>query len=427
MDIFNNKNDNNEKNFEEGKIIDVQPIENKYIKNDTETPTKRKKIRSNNGSGKRIISYILVALICAALGGAASTALTLKYYNKANTNGSVVENNLQSNTNQSTNQSTNQNTNVSKTSSNVVPLSVANIAKKVGPAVVGVCTKSIKSVDMFGFPEQEEGMGSGIIFNEEGYVLTNYHVVSGAKQITVILNTGEDEGKQVNAKLVNYDADMDVAVIKITDKVSMPAVAEFGDSDALEIGDTAVAIGNPLGKEFLGTVTSGVISAVKREISIEDGQKQTYIQTDAAINPGNSGGALVNVYGQVIGINSAKIGGSQIEGIGFAIPINKVKPKIENLLKPILKMGIVVKDINEESSKRYNVPVGVYVQQVEEFSPAEKAGLMAGDVITKFDGKSIKTISELNELKGKHNANDVVKVTVSRNGKTKTLSLTLTE
>lgn len=423
MDIFNNKNNNNEKDFEEGKIIDVQPIENKYIKSDTDVSKKRKKLKVHTGSGKRIVSYILVALICAALGGAASTALTLKYYNKANTNGSVTQNNLQSNTNQSTTG----NTTASKTSSNVVPLSVANIAKKVGPAVVGVSTKSIKSVDMFGFPEQEEGMGSGIIFNEEGYVLTNYHVVSGAKQITVILNTGEDQGKQVNAKLVNYDADMDVAVIKITDKVTMPAVAEFGDSDALQIGDPAVAIGNPLGKEFLGTVTSGVISAVKREISIEDGQKQTYIQTDAAINPGNSGGALVNVYGQVIGINSAKIGGSQIEGIGFAIPINKVKPKIEHLLKPILKMGIVVRDIDEQNSKRYNVPVGVYVQQVEEFSPAEKAGLIAGDVITKFDGKSVKTISELNELKSKHNANDVVKVTVSRNGKTKTLNLTLTE
>ncbi|MCY6371001.1 S1C family serine protease [Clostridium ganghwense] len=411
MSMFNNNDDfNKERKFIEGEIIETNSIQNEYIKTDSTTISKNNK---RKGFGKRIMSYVLVGLLCASLGGTVSTIATIKYLNKTSS---------QEKTSQSEN---NINNNISKTSSNTVPLSVANIAKQVGPAVVGVSTKSIKSVDRFGFPEQQEGMGSGIIFNEDGYILTNYHVVAGARQINVIFNDG-NSGKEIPAKLVNYNAEMDIAVIKLTQKVKVPAVAEFGDSDSLQVGDAAIAIGNPLGKEFLGTVTSGVISAVNREIAI-DGQKHKYIQTDAAINPGNSGGALVNAYGQVIGVNSAKIGGSQVEGIGFAIPINAIKPEIEGLLKPILKIGIGVRDIDEKISKRYDIPVGIYVQQVEEFSPAEKAGLMPGDVITKFDGKKVKTVKELNELKQKHNVNDTVSIEIIRDGKKKALSLKLAE
>lgn len=410
MSIFNNDtNLNNERKFIEGEIIETNSVENEYIKNKTYTS---KKNRKRKGLSKRIASYVLVGLISASLGGTVSSIVTIKYFNQASQQQDPIqrENNIN---------------NINKTSANTVPLSVANVAKQVGPAVVGVSTKSISSTDMFGFPEQQEGMGSGIIFNEEGYILTNYHVVAGARQINVIFNTGNG-GKETPAKLVNYNAEMDIAVIKITEQVKVPAVAEFGDSDSLQIGDPAIAIGNPLGKEFLGTVTSGVISAVNREIAI-DGQKHNYIQTDAAINPGNSGGALVNVYGQVIGVNSAKIGGSQIEGIGFAIPINAIKPEIEHLLKPILKIGIGAREIDSRLSKQYNIPIGIYIQQVEEFSPAEKAGLMPGDVITKFDGKTVKTIKQLNELKQKHNVNDTVNIEIIREGKKKALSLKLAE
>ena len=372
----------------------------------------RKKPR---GMGKKAISYILVGVVSASLGAGISTAGTIKYFNGKASTSIVTESNT------SNKSSTN---NIVQTSTNLVPLSVANVAKQVGPAVVGVSTKS-GTTNYFGLPEQEEGMGSGIIFSEDGYILTNYHVVSGAKKITVIFNDG-NSGKEIAAKLVNYDAAMDLAVIKLTENVKVPAVAQFGDSDAIQVGDPAIAIGNPLGKQFLGTVTSGVISAVNREVAVE-GQNQKYIQTDAAINPGNSGGALVNIYGQVIGINSAKIGGSEIEGLGFAIPINAVKPKIENLIKPVLIIGISAINIDKQLSTQHDLPIGVYIQQIESFSPAEKAGIMPGDVITKFDGKSVSTVQEINEIKQKHNAGDTIEVEVTRDGKSKKLSLKLAE
>lgn len=374
------------------------------------------KDKKPKGMGKKMLSYVLVGVLCASLGGVAASVSTIKYYNSKQVTTSAAED--KSNSKDASNSAV-------KTASNSVPLSVANIAKQVGPAVVGVSTKNASSVDLFGFPEQQEGMGSGIIFSEEGYILTNYHVVNGAKKITVIFNNGS-EGKEIPAKLVNYDAAMDLAVIKLTENVKVPAVAQFGDSDSIQVGDPAIAIGNPLGKQFLGTVTSGVISAVNREVAVE-GQKQKYLQTDAAINPGNSGGALVNIYGQVIGINTAKIGGSQIEGLGFAIPINAVKPKIQNLIKPVLKMGIGVINIDDKLSKEHNLPIGVYIQQIEEFSPAQKAGLLPGDVITKFDGKKVKTVQEINDLKQKHNSGDSVEVEVTRDGKSKKLSLKLTD
>ncbi|XKS12232.1 S1C family serine protease [Clostridium ljungdahlii] len=261
-----------------------------------------------------------------------------------------------------------------------------------------------------------------MIINEDGYILTNYHVIESAEKVSVIFNNK----KEATAKVVNYDAGLDLAIIKVTTNEKMPAVAELGDSKNLQVGDSVVAIGNPLGKELLGTVTTGVISATSRDIKVGD-NTQTYLQTDAAINPGNSGGALVNSAGQVIGINSAKIGGSGVEGIGFAIPIDTVKPKLSGLLKPILKLGIAGRDINSQLSQAYNVPEGVYVAEVQEFSAAERCGLKVGDVIQKFDGKSVKSISEINDIKATHKSGDTVEVVVNRNGSKKTLNLTLTQ
>ncbi|KEI15278.1 S1C family serine protease [Clostridium novyi] len=377
--------------------VDSSEVKNSYDK------------KNKKGMGKKILSYILIGVISASLGGTVSAIGTIKYYNNKNAKEEFAQKKPLPN----------------KSGVAPVPMSVSSIVKQVGPAVVGVSTKSISSIDMFGFPETQEGMGSGIIFNEDGYILTNYHVINGARQISVILNNGK-EGKEIPAKVVNYNSAMDLAVIKLTEKVKLPAVAEFGDSDNIEVGDPAVAIGNPLGKQFLGSVTYGVISAVNRKVSIE-GQNQNFIQTDAAINPGNSGGALVNTYGQVIGINSAKIGGSQVEGLGFAIPINAVKPQIQNLIKPILKMGIMVRNIDDKIAKQYKLPVGIYVQQVEEFSPAEKAGITPGDIIIRFDRKTVKTVEEMNSIKQKHNSGDVIEVEVNRDGKNKTLKLTLSE
>lgn len=396
-------------------FIDVTPtwVEgNEKFNNSYNKPFKNKK---PGGKVKKILSYIIVGVLCTTIGGVASSLATIKYFTSKNVETTSAVQNSTTNT-----QST-------SSSNSVVPLSVANIAKKVGPAVVGVSTKSITTMDFFGFPEssESEGMGSGIIFSEDGYILTNYHVINGASQINVIFNDGK-EGKEIPAKVVNYNQSMDLAVIKLTEDVNVPAVATFGDSSALQVGDPVIAIGNPLGKELLGTVTSGVVSAVNREVEVE-GNVQTYIQTDAAINPGNSGGALVNIYGEVIGINSAKIGGSEVEGLGFAIPINNVKTQIESLIKPNLKLGIMVTNVTSEISKRNNIPVGIYVNQVQEFSPAEKAGILPGDVIIKFDGKTVKTVEELNKIKQTHNAGDKVKVVVNRDGKEKTLTVELKE
>ncbi|NMM64181.1 PDZ domain-containing protein [Clostridium sp. P21] len=377
----------------------------------------------NNKNGKvkkGLMSYVIVGLICSIVGGTASTAASLYYVPKSKffQNTPLYESLKQQST----------------TSSNFISaspvstkgsLTVSQIAKKVGPAVVGVSTTGIAQND-YGFAQKQEGMGSGIIINSEGYILTNFHVINGAQQVKIIFN----DKKEVSAKIVNYDQDMDLAIVKITDSnVKMPAVAELGSSDALEVGDPVVAIGNPLGKELLGSVTTGIISAKNREIqeSSTSTTKQTFLQTDAAINAGNSGGALVNSQGQVIGINTAKVGGSGVEGLGFAIPMDSIKPKIDNLLKPILKIGISIRDVTSDLAKQNNVPEGVLVAQVQEFSPAEKAGLQSGDIITKFDGKSVKSANSLDEIKSKHKSGDEIKLEVFRNGSNKTLKLKLSE
>ncbi|MGG5462878.1 S1C family serine protease [Clostridium sp. B9] len=299
-------------------------------------------------------------------------------------------------------------------------LTVPQVVEKVTPAVVGVSTKSLVRDQFFNVREQE-GLGSGFIINEEGYVVTNYHVIKGAQEVKVIFY----DGKEVNAKVVNYDAERDIAVIKITDDVKMPGIAQLGDSATVKSGEEVIAIGNPLGKEFSSTVTKGVVSSPNRKMSTENGNVLDYIQTDAAINPGNSGEPLINSKGQVIGVNTAKKVGEDIEGIGFAIPINEVKDRLTSLSKPILKLGIQARTITPEIAKENNLQEGVYVVGVQEFSPAEKAGLRNGDLIVEFGGEKIKTLEELNEAKEKYNDGDSVPLEVIRDGKKIKLNITL--
>lgn len=304
-------------------------------------------------------------------------------------------------------------------------LTITEIIDRVGPAVVGVTTKSVKDYGIFR-NQATEGIGSGFIINEEGYVLTNYHVIKGAQDVKVVLN----DGKEVEAKVINYDAENDIAVVKIKEDMKMPGVVELGDSDSVQAGESVVAIGNPLGKEFLGTVTSGIVSAINRSIKI-GGKDLTLIQTDAAINPGNSGGPLLNSRGQVIGMNTAKINSQSaeggVEGIGFSIPINQAKAKLGDLSKPILEIGIKGRDISEKVSKENKIPIGVYVMEVIEFSPAEKIGIRSSDVITSFDGNKINTMAELNKLKSQKSNGDEVSIEIYREGKSKTVNLILQE
>lgn len=339
----------------------------------------------------------------------------------------------------------------SGTTTNLVSLSnfsntAVFAANKILPSIVGievsysVASNSIGS--FFGYSQPQTSTatatGSGIIISEDGYIVTNNHVVdssssnsyyelSKATSIKIKLNSdtyGDDA--TYDATVVGQDSQTDLAVLKI-EKKGLTA-AEFADSDQAVVGEFVMAVGSPLGLDT--TVTQGIISAVNREVE-SDGTKYTCIQTDAAINSGNSGGALINSDGKVIGINTLKLSGTGVEGIGFAIPINSATDVISQLkdhqkvLRPYI--GITGINLDEQTAKKYKLEVGVYIKSVEDFSPAEKAGLKAGDVIIKADGKSITTMDELNEIKNSHQIGDTMTLTVNRNGSDKNISVTLEE
>lgn len=280
----------------------------------------------------------------------------------------------------------------------------------------------------------ETAAGSGIIISEDGYILTNNHVISGADKITVYVNSGEDDAEEqtYEATLVGSSENNDIAVLKI-DAEGLNAAA-FGDSDQLEVGELAVAIGNPMGKVH-GSVTAGIISAVEQELTIDDVTINA-IQTDAAINPGNSGGALFDSYGNVIGVVYAKSSSVNIEGIGYAIPVNNIKELVEQMINDPdsvkdqtkgsqIMLGITIQNITEDISKQYSMPVGVYITDVSTMSAAERAGLQKGDIIVGFAGEDVKTADELNALKAKQTPGDTVAVKIDRNGKEMTLDLVI--
>ncbi len=312
---------------------------------------------------------------------------------------------------------------------------VVDIAEKVGPAVVGITNKSIVTYRdwFFGdyYMEEQEGYGSGIIISEEGHIVTNAHVVQGAKEIFVVFQ-GE---KQVKAQLVGADANSDVAVVKV-DKKDVEAVeaeftvAKLGDSDKVRPGELAVAIGNPLGHDLAGTITVGVISAINRTLVVDE-KPLKLIQTDAAINRGNSGGALVNANGEVIGMNTLK--GSGTEGLGFAIPTNEFLPIVEELIEK----GVVVREddkpglgirgqgITKEDAEKLGYPQGILVIAIAQNGAAAKAGIQPGDVIIGFNEKETKDFQTLKDLIEKQKVGDVVKVKIWREGKEFTLPVTL--
>lgn len=367
-----------------------------------EEPTKEKKKKRKRGSG--IAKYIALALICSLGGGVIGSGVT--YF----VTGKNVSDNSSGNT-----------VTVDPVSfaTDSTALSAAEIYQKVAPAVVMVSTKTIQTVNGW-FQQEAEGMGSGFIINTDGYILTNYHVIEGATEVTVTLS----DGQEVTASVVNYDSDQDVAMIKINEDVEVPGVVELGDSDALQPGEEVLAIGNPLSKELSSTLTKGIVSALNRSIETQTGVSTNLIQTDTAINSGNSGGPLINTKGEVIGINTLKASDGA-EGIGFAIPINDVKVKIDSLSKPILNLGVSIRVINESMAKQLNMEEGLYIVEVNEFSPAEKAGLKGGDLIVKADGKRIKTFEELQEIKNSKEEGDSINIEFIRDGKTQNATITL--
>lgn len=299
-------------------------------------------------------------------------------------------------------------------------LSVKQIAKKVRPSVVGVVANG--SSDNL-FAAASSSVGSGIIMSEDGYIITNNHVVENTNSVAVIL----DDGTEYGARVIGTDARTDLAVLKIEAR-NLP-VATFGDSGSLEQGDLAVAIGNPSGLQLQNTVTSGVISAINRDIIVDD-QPMTLIQTDASINPGNSGGPLVNAYGQVIGINTVKIGVSYYEGLGFAIPINSVKPIVDELIsrgyiKGRPTIGISGEILDERTAAYFNVPAGMYVEYVAPNSDAYQKGLQRGDIIVKVNGQEVRELGDIQKIRDEHVAGDSIELSIYRNGTTKNIRIVL--
>ena len=296
-------------------------------------------------------------------------------------------------------------------------LTTVEIAKKVNPSVVGIVTYVRGSTT-------PAGAGSGIIMSADGYIITNAHVVSGADGIEVVLPNGERH----EAKIIGSDERTDLAVLKI-EKTGL-SFAIFGNSDQCEVGEMVVAIGNPSGLTLAGSVTVGYISGKDRAITI-DGYTMNYMQTDAAINPGNSGGALVNQFGQVIGINSAKITATEYEGIGFAIPINEAKPIIDSLLqygyvKDRVRLGIEFRAISAVASKYYGVPQGLQVINIDRGCDAY-GKLYKGDIITKIDGKEVTTSETVHKILERYKPGDKITLTIYRTeySKGKTIEVTV--
>lgn len=309
-------------------------------------------------------------------------------------------------------------------------------ANKVLPSIVGITVEYTVNSPYYGLSMKSTGSatGSGVIISEDGYILTNNHVVntssnssfyqvSDANKVTVKLYNDETV---YEAKIIGKDETTDLAVIKI-DKTGLPA-AELGDSDTIKVGEFSMAIGNPLGME--STVTAGIISAANRTITSE-GKNLKVIQTDAAINSGNSGGALVNSKGQVIGINTIKISGTGIEGLGFAIPINSTVDIYKQLIsdgkvkRPYI--GISGREIDSKTAEQYKLVEGVYVLSVEQYSAAEKAELKKADIITEVDNKKVTTMDELNEIKNSHKIGDTITLKIYRDNEYKDVQITLGE
>ncbi|RHP91754.1 PDZ domain-containing protein [Firmicutes bacterium AM59-13] len=327
---------------------------------------------------------------------------------------------------------------------------VSDVVEKVMPAMVSIVNNFTETANVFGqqYTQEEAASGSGIIVgktDDELLIVSNNHVVESADTLTVTFI----DGSEAQAQVKGLDSDMDLAVIAVSlndlsdDTKNAITVATLGSSDDLKLGEPVIAIGNALG--YGQSVTNGIVSALNREITLENGSTGlengstgTFIQTNAAINPGNSGGALLNMNGEVIGINSNKIGGTAVEGMGYAIPITSASPIIADLMERQTRtkvaedevgyIGISLQEVTSQISQMYNMPEGIYVVSVEEGSAAANAGIMKGDIITKFDGSSISSYSDLQKTLQYYAAGDSVTITVQRpqNGEYVSIELNLT-
>lgn len=427
----NNFNDNNNNNFENS--YTQQNGYNQYqaqagsVNEFTYNSNKKK------SKGKKVLSGIIAVLCVAAIGTTSIVGYNLVTGKNAvgsSNNGTVVsKDDSSSNSAKSTVDRSNLPT-IQQLSTPSDALTIPEIVKKVSPSVVGIsCILS-----------NGTATGSGIVMSEDGYIVTNAHVVDGAQSISVVLpdsyndtssksddsksssdSSSEDDEDNLTytATLVGKDTQTDIAVLKI-DAKGLTA-AEFGTSADLQVGEASIVIGNPLGFSLANSVTAGIISATDRTLTVED-RTMNLIQTDASINSGNSGGPLINAYGQVIGITSAKVSSSVGEGLGFAIPIDEALPIVEDLMKNGYvtgrpSLGISGTDITSAYSSYYGIPQGFLVKSVTKGSGSEKAGIQENDIVIGINGTVISNISELNEIKNKCKVGDTVQLTIYRNKK----------
>lgn len=436
-DNGNNSNDTYNNSYSSQGWRDESTYNNEnYYGNIPPEPDKRRRQRKNgsknnkNGMGKKAAKLVASAAVFGLVAGACFVGVSVAKDKLYPSTADRIE---------TTSGTTSAKSETSSSGSSSSNSNVASVVNEVMPSVVSI-TSTIQSSNYYGFGTQEsEGAGSGFIVaktKDNLMIATNNHVVSDATSLTV----GFADDTTAKATVVGTDSSADLAVIsvKLSDikdsTASKIKVATLGSSDDLKVGEEVVAIGNALG--YGQSVTTGVVSAKNREISLTDGT-MNLLQTDAAINPGNSGGVLINMDGQVVGINNAKLEDTSVEGMGYAIPITTAKTILTDLMnassvstKDAAFLGVVGRDINESYSSALGIPSGIYVSQVVSGSPAEKAGISAGDVITKFEGNNVSTMSGLKEKLALKKANTKVKITFKRANqrgtyKEKTVTVTL--
>lgn len=420
-DNGNNSNDTYNNSYSSHGWRDESTYNNEnYYGNIPPEPDKRRRQRKNgsknnkNGMGKKAAKLVASAAVFGLVAGACFVGVSVAKDKLYPSTADRIE---------TTSGTTSAKSETSSSSSSSSSSNVASVVNEVMPSVVSI-TSTIQSSNYYGFGTQEsEGAGSGFIVaktKDNLMIATNNHVVSDATSLTV----GFVDDTTAKATVVGTDSSADLAVISVKIKdikdstASKIKVATLGSSDDLKVGEEVVAIGNALG--YGQSVTTGVVSAKNREVSLTDGT-MNLLQTDAAINPGNSGGVLINMDGQVVGINNAKLEDTSVEGMGYAIPITTAKTILTDLMnassvstKDAAFLGVVGRDINESYSSALGIPSGIYVSQVVSGSPAEKAGISAGDVITKFEGNNVSTMSGLKEKLALKKANTKVKITFKR-------------
>lgn len=420
-DNGNNSNDTYNNSYSSQGWRDESTYNNEnYYGNIPPEPDKRRRQRKNgsknnkNGMGKKAAKLVASAAVFGLVAGACFVGVSVAKDKLYPSTADRIE---------TTSGTTSAKSETSSSGSSSSNSNVASVVNEVMPSVVSI-TSTIQSSNYYGFGTQEsEGAGSGFIVaktKDNLMIATNNHVVSDATSLTV----GFVDDTTAKATVVGTDSSADLAVISVKIKdikdstASKIKVATLGSSDDLKVGEEVVAIGNALG--YGQSVTTGVVSAKNREVSLTDGT-MNLLQTDAAINPGNSGGVLINMDGQVVGINNAKLEDTSVEGMGYAIPITTAKTILTDLMnansvstKDAAFLGVVGRDINESYSSALGIPSGIYVSQVVSGSPAEKAGISAGDVITKFEGNNVSTMSGLKEKLALKKANTKVKITFKR-------------